>query len=205
MGGSGRLTVVGNAEGYTLTNCFDIFTMNLNGTTPQKFLVTWVRNRANLSLVVGLYDSCYSCEKLLEKFSTPDFKSFTNSAVHMLKIFYFVYKPAGTVLPVMPHCDNDFETMALKHSIAFDKLATKTPTNGRRLADFDHKCGCPYLPGFVDVADASWMETRKASGSFLRTLYRFTQVIAGASEQLWKVSTTGSSNFQVAKDNVFSG
>merc|ERR1712146_267339 len=71
-------------------------------------------------------------------------------AVHMLKIFYFVYKPTGKLLPVMPHCDNDFETMALKHSIAFDKMAEKSQATGRRLADFDHKCGCPYLPGFVD-------------------------------------------------------
>merc|ERR1712146_38017 len=100
-------------------------------------------------------------------------------AVHMLKIFYFVYKPTGKLLPVMPHCDNDFETMALKHSIAFDKMAEKSQAAGRRLADFDHKCGCPYLPGYVDVADASWMYTRKNSGSFLRTLYRFSEVLSG--------------------------
>merc|ERR1712188_103272 len=89
------------------------------------------------------------------------------------------YKPTGSLLPVMPHCDNDFETMALKHSIAFDKMAEKSESAGRRLADFDHKCKCLYLPGYVDVADASWMYTRKNSGSFLRTLYRFTEVLSG--------------------------
>merc|ERR1712159_896443 len=105
--------------------------------------------------------------------------------VYMIKIFYYVYKPTGKLLPVMVHCDNDFETMALKHSVSFDQ--SQTP-GGRRLADTtkaeeiaasDGKCACPFAPSFLDVSDASWAETRKSGGTLLKTLYRFAEVLQG--------------------------
>jgi len=145
--------------------CFDIFSLNLNGTTPRKFLKKWVKNRANLSLVVGLYDSCYSCEELLKKFADESFTEFANSAIYMLKIFYYIYKTmASDALPVMPHCDNDFETMALKHTIAFD-AAWDSP--------------CPFVMDYRDIAHQQWDEVKKAAGSLLKTLYRFTEVLMG--------------------------
>lgn len=148
--------------------------MNLNGTTPRKFLMKWVTNRANLSLVVGLYDSCYACEELLKRMADPDFKDLKNSAVYMIKIFYYVYKP-NNVLPLMPHCDNDFETMALKHTIAFSNPAyLGGETSGP----------CPFVPDYRDVANQQWDEVKKAAGSFLKTLYRFTEVLAG--KDIWK-------------------
>merc|ERR1712167_397519 len=114
--------------------------------TPHTFLMKWVTNRANLSLVVGLYDSCYSCELLLGRFADGVYEEFQNAAVYMLKIFYYVYKPTGKLLPVMVHCDNDFETMALKHSIAFEapqddalrRLAAYESETTR--SSFDCKC-----------------------------------------------------------------
>merc|ERR1712167_24909 len=111
--------------------------------TPHTFLMKWVTNRANLSLVVGLYDSCYSCELLLGRFADGVYEEFQNAAVYMLKIFYYVYKPTGKLLPVMVHCDNDFETMALKHSVSFQPL------------EVEEGCSCPYLPSFLDATDAS--------------------------------------------------
>merc|ERR1712146_89929 len=74
------------------------------------------------------------------------------------------------------HCDNDFETMALKHSVNVD--LSETP--GRRLqVTEENKCGCPFAPSFLDASDASWAETRKTGGTFLKTLYRFTEVLQG--------------------------
>merc|ERR1712146_827223 len=74
------------------------------------------------------------------------------------------------------HCDNDFETMALKHSVSFD--LSETP--GRRLeVTEENKCGCPFAPSFLDISDASWAETRKTGGTFLKTLYRFSEVLMG--------------------------
>merc|ERR1712167_491553 len=106
--------------------------------TPHTFLMKWVTNRANLSLVVGLYDSCYSCELLLGRFADGVYEEFQNAAIYMLKIFYYVYKPTGKLLPVMVHCDNDFETMALKHSIAFE-----APQDASRRLE-EAKCDCPF-------------------------------------------------------------
>merc|ERR1711998_710739 len=100
-------------------------------------------------------------------------KDFANAAVYMLKIFYWVYKPTGKLLPIMVHCDNDFETMALKHSVAFDKPSGA----GRRLEN--KLASCPFMPSFLDETDASFAETRKSSGSFLKTLYRFAEVLMG--------------------------
>merc|ERR1712146_593131 len=40
-------------------------------------------------------------------------------AAEMLHIFYTVYKDSK-ILPIMPHCDNDFETFALKHTFAVE-------------------------------------------------------------------------------------
>merc|ERR1711918_17039 len=131
--------------------------------TPRKFLMKWVTNRANLSLVVGLYDSCSACEDLLKKFADEGYTGFRNSAVYMLKIFYYVYRPMkGGLLPIMPHCDNDFETMALKHTIAFE-AAESSP--------------CPFILDYRDVANQQWDEVKKAAGSFLKTMYRFTEVL----------------------------
>merc|ERR1719161_1531268 len=104
----------------TYTDCFDLYSLELNGTTPKKFLKKWVKNRANLSLVVGLYDTCSLCQDFLTKLPLKDYKELLNGAVSMIKVFYYVYKPT-TVLPIMPHCDNDFESMALKHTVSFDK------------------------------------------------------------------------------------
>lgn len=164
---AGRMTVLKAEDSVDFIKCFDIFEMNLNGTTPRKFLSKWVANRANLSLVVGLYDSCYMCEQLLIKFADPEYTEFANAAVYMLKIFYSVYKPAK-VLPVMPHCDNDFETMALKHTMSF----------GTPMGD-NSEFACPFIPDFRDIATQQWDETSKAAGSFLKTLYRFTEVLMG--------------------------
>merc|ERR1711998_124054 len=82
---------------------------------------------------------------------------------YMLKIIYDVHKPSG-MLPVMPHCDNDFETMALKHSVSFSG-GENSP--------------CPFIPDYRDIAVQQWAETQKAAGSFLKTLYRFTEVLMG--------------------------
>merc|ERR1712146_724310 len=100
--------------------------------------------------------------------------------------------PSPKVLPVMPHCDNDFETMALKHSLGLDSEDQVTyappmppmppPAAGRRLEEEDNdptKCKCPFMPNYDDEMYASWEQTRKASGSFLKTLYRFTEVLMG--------------------------
>merc|ERR1712167_143563 len=118
----------------------------------------------NLSLVVGLYDSCISCEVLLKKFSTPTFHGFRNAAANMLYIFYDVYKSSGNILPITVHCDNDFETMALKHTLGVQPPsvdATAEALAARRLegrdwhekeiAEKKPKCGCPFLPNYMDM------------------------------------------------------
>merc|ERR1712185_265087 len=144
------------------TACFDLFTLDLNGTTPKKDLDKWVTNRANLSVVVGLYDSCYLCEDFLEKMLDSNFGELAIAAVSLIKVFYYVYKPT-TVLPLMPHCDNDFESMALKHAIAFDKSG--------RLTDEV----CPYMPKYLeDQVDKEAF--RDQAKTFLKTLYRLSEI-----------------------------
>merc|ERR1712022_79848 len=66
---AGRMTVIYDDFAFggphTYTDCFDLYSLELNGTTPKKFLKKWVKNRANLSLVVGLYDTCSLCQDFL--------------------------------------------------------------------------------------------------------------------------------------------
>jgi hypothetical protein len=172
---AGRMTViyddyhVGNGPGVqptSYTDCFDLYSLELNGTTPKKFLKKWVKNRANLSLVVGLYDTCSLCQDFLKKLPDTDYKEVMNAATSMIKVLYYVYKPT-TVLPLMPHCDNDFESMALKHTVAFDKSEV---VSGEE---------CLFMPSYLDSATEDWDETTKAAKSFLNTLYRFVEVLQG--------------------------
>merc|ERR1711998_133338 len=95
--------------------------------------------------------------------------------------------------PIMPHCDNDFETMALKHSLGVDSEGTviyappPSPPpqleSRRRLEEEEeeeeYKCKCPFMPSYTDEVYASWDQTRKSGGSFLKTLYRFSEVLMG--------------------------
>merc|ERR1711998_571263 len=73
---AGRMTVIYDDFAFggphTYTDCFDLYSLELNGTTPKKFLKKWVKNRANLSLVVGLYDTCSLCQDFLKKLPDTD-------------------------------------------------------------------------------------------------------------------------------------
>jgi hypothetical protein len=159
------MTVIYDTFSTKYTDCFDLFTMDLNGTTPKKYLHKWVTNRANLSVVVGLYDSCYLCEDFLTKMLDKNFGELAIAAVSLIKVFYYVYKPT-LVLPLMPHCDNDFESMALKHAIAFDKSG--------RLTDEV----CPYMPKYLeDQVDKEAF--RDQAKTFLKTLYRLSEIMMG--------------------------
>merc|ERR1711998_638943 len=172
---AGRMTVIYDDAAFiasngappqgTYTDCFDLYSLELNGTTPKKFLKKWVKNRANLSLVVGLYDTCSLCQDFLKKLPDNDYKEVMNAATSMIKVLYYVYKPTW-VLPLMPHCDNDFETMALKHSMSFDKSEADAGA-------------CPFMPNYLDEANENWDETQKKAANFLRTLYRFAEVMVG--------------------------
>jgi len=168
---AGRMTVIYDEVMYpspdtTYTDCFDLYSLELNGTTPKKFLKKWVKNRANLSLVVGLYDTCSLCQEFLGNLPKDEYKELMNAATSMIKVLYYVYKPT-TVLPLMPHCDNDFESMALKHTVAFDKSEV---VSGEE---------CLFMPSYLDSATEDWDETTKAAKSFLNTLYRFVEVLQG--------------------------
>merc|ERR1712167_458997 len=159
----GALSVVYDGTmGYMdkYTACFDLFALDLNGTTPKKWLTKWVQNRANLSMVVGLYDTCYLCQDFLIKLLHKDYYEVLSATVSLIKVFYYVYKPTR-VLPVMTRCDNDFETMALKHSIGF----SKEDTAGSE--------ACMYMPNYLDEATEGWDDVSKQAKSFLKTLYRF--------------------------------
>merc|ERR1711988_1719429 len=165
----GALTVVyddASYDGKKYTTCFDLFSLDLNGTTPKKWLANWVKNRANLSMVVGLYDTCYLCQDFLIKMLSNAYAEVLTAAVSLLKVFYYVYKPTK-VLPLMPHCDNDFETMALKHSIGFSKEDTVATE------------ACMYMPNYLDEATEGWDDVSKQAKSFLKTLYRFSDVMMG--------------------------
>merc|ERR1711988_1868810 len=184
---AGRISTVYDTSSADYTKCFDILTMSLNGTKKAKVLQEFVKNRANLSIVVGLYHSCYSCEVFLQKMNVPAFKKIMFGAASLLRTMYVTYGvdlegPKKKVLPVMPHCDNDFETMALKHSLGVDKSDTDTVASRRLEEEEDNDpadCGCPFMPNYDDEMYASWEQTRKSSGSFLKTLYRFTEVLMG--------------------------
>merc|ERR1711959_834259 len=111
------------------------------------------------------------CEVLLKKFSTAAFKGFRNAAANMLYIFYDVYKASegSNILPITVHCDNDFETMALKHTLGVGLPVgssratagqgdTTNDASGRRLegrnwdareGNADPECGCPFQPNFL--------------------------------------------------------
>merc|ERR1711988_129403 len=165
----GALTVVyddASYDGKKYTTCFDLFSLDLNGTTPKKWLANWVKNRANLSMVVGLYDTCYLCQDFLIKMLSNAYAEVLTAAVSLLKVFYYVYKPTK-VLPLMPHCDNDFETMALRHSIGFSKEDTVATE------------ACMYMPNYLDEATEGWDDVSKQAKSFLKTLYRFSDVMMG--------------------------
>lgn len=119
------------------------------------------------------------------------------AVANMLYIFYDVYKASegSNILPITVHCDNDFETMALKHTLGVGlpigssrTTAGQGDTTARRLegrnwdtreGNVDPDCGCPFMPNYMDMAKQSWDNTRKSSGSFLKTLYRFSEVLMG--------------------------
>merc|ERR1712167_223149 len=91
----------------------------------------------------------------------------------------------------MPHCDNDFETMALKHTLGVeqarvtaaadpeDEEASSRLLEGNDWDEIAKACECPYSPDYMDMAKQSWDNTRKSSGSFLKTLYRYAEVLMG--------------------------
>merc|ERR1719378_569808 len=110
----------------------------------------------------------------------PAFKQVRDGAAKLLLGIYQTYgtdektSTSPKVLPVMPHCDNDFETMALKHSLGMDAEDQVTYKEEEAI-----DCSCPFMPNYDDEMYASWEQTRKASGSFLKTLYRFMEVLMG--------------------------
>merc|ERR1712146_857139 len=156
---AGRIsTVYYSTTDYT--KCFDVLTMSLNGTRREKEMAKFVSTRANLSLIVGLYDACYSCEIFLQKMNMPAFRQVRDGAASLLLGIYQTYgadekkiNPSPKVLPVMPHCDNDFETMALKHSLGLDSegQVTYAPPSSPSVADRRLEeeeataCKCPFM------------------------------------------------------------
>merc|ERR1711939_343644 len=94
---AGNIEVLLDEDPYfysvTFTDCFDLYSLELNGTTPKKFLKKWVKNRANLSLVVGLYDTCSLCQEFLGNLPKDEYKELMNAATSMIKVLYYVYKP----------------------------------------------------------------------------------------------------------------